>query len=162
MSSANPYAPVTTHTPMEQGAGGLKIAGQTQRFLTMVIDNIVIFAINYAFGMVIGILLVTSGALTPETAAAINIMVMFVGWVLAFIYYTILELATGMTLGKMVMGTKVLTKEGAKPSMGQFLGRSACRFIPFEAFSFLIGTNSRFPVGWHDRIPGTVVVSTRG
>ncbi len=160
MSTANPYAPVVSHTSPAIG-GELKYASQNQRFLAWILDNLVIFGINYAFGIVVGILLVTSGVLTPETANGIQIILMLVGWVLAFMYYSALEVMTGMTLGKMVMGTKVLTKEGGKPSVGQFLGRSACRFIPFEPFSFLIGTNSRFPIGWHDRIPGTVVVSTR-
>ncbi len=116
---------------------------------------------NYAFGIVVGIMLVTSGVLTPETAGVVNLALAFVGWFLAFLYYTFLEAMTGMTLGKMVMGTKVVTNEGGKPSFSQVMGRSACPFIPLEAFSFLIGTNSRFPTGWHDRIPGTVVVSTR-
>lgn len=160
MSSSNPYAPVASHTPTVQ-SGELKIAGQTQRFLTSILDNLVIFGINYVFGIVVGVLLVTSGVLTLESAPMINRLLILVGWFLAFLYYTVLETTTGMTLGKMVMGTKVVTKEGGKPTLSQVMGRSACRFIPFEAFSFLIGTNSRFPIGWHDRIPGTVVISTR-
>ncbi len=159
MSQANPYAPIATHVPSSSTA--LPIAGQTKRFLTAILDNLVIFAMNYAMGLAVGIVLVATGGVSPEIAAALQIVLTLVGWVVALIYYTLLEATTGKTLGKMVMGTKVLSNDGSNATFGQCLGRSACRFIPFEAFSFLIGTNSRFPVGWHDRFAGTVVVSTR-
>ena len=74
-------------------------------------------------------------------------------------YYVVLEGLTGMTLGKMVMGTKVVNESGASPSFGQILGRSFCRLIPFEVFSFL--GNKGFPIGWHDSIPKTRVIKTR-
>ena len=46
---------------------------------------------------------------------------------------------------------------GGRPSTAQVLGRTLCRIIPFEAFSFL-GTP---PKGWHDVIPKTMVVSVK-
>lgn len=48
----------------------------------------------------------------------------------------------------------VVREDGGKPSLGQVLGRTACRLIPFEAFSFL-GSSG---VGMHDSIPDTRVV----
>ena len=61
--------------------------------------------------------------------------------------------------GKFLTGTKVVNESGGKPTFGQILGRSLCRFIPFEAFSFLFGDSSRV-VGWHDKFSGTLVVKS--
>lgn len=45
--------------------------------------------------------------------------------------------------------------DGSNISFAQALGRTFCRFIPFEVFSFL---DSR-PRGWHDSIPKTKVIN---
>lgn len=71
-------------------------------------------------------------------------------------YYFVMELVLGRTLGKILTNTLVLNLDDGHPSWKQVLGRSLCRFIPFEAFTFL---NSRTS-GWHDTIPKTKVVDT--
>lgn len=79
------------------------------------------------------------------------------GFAILLFYYVILEAATGRTLGKLITGTKVVNEDGGAPSIGQIIGRTLCRCIPFEAFSFL-SSDAR---GWHDRIPKTYVVKAR-
>ena len=69
-------------------------------------------------------------------------------------YYTILEGLFGVTFGKLVTGTKVVRPDGSPIGLGTAFGRSLCRLIPFEAFSFL-GQETR---GWHDSISGTYVI----
>jgi len=75
------------------------------------------------------------------------------------VYYLPQEAFSGRTLGKLITGTKAVNQDGTELSFGQALGRTLCRFIPFEAFSFF-GENGR-PKGWHDRIPNTMVISVR-
>ena len=70
-------------------------------------------------------------------------------------YYCFFEGIWGRTPGKFLIGTKVVDEEGDPPSFGQIVGRSACRLIPFEPFSFF---GAR---GWHDSISHTYVVRTR-
>ena len=70
-------------------------------------------------------------------------------------YYVIFEYKLGKTPGKYLTGTSVVNLKGESPSLGQVLGRTFCRYIPFEPFSFLIGYEVG---GWHDRIPKTLVV----
>jgi hypothetical protein len=43
-----------------------------------------------------------------------------------------------------------------RPAFSQVVGRTLCRFIPFEVFSFF------GEAGWHDSIPKTQVVAVRG
>jgi uncharacterized RDD family membrane protein YckC len=81
------------------------------------------------------------------------------GFIILLIYYVPQEAFSGRTLGKMITGTKAVNEDGSKLTFGKVLGRTLCRFIPFEAFSFLGGQNK--PKGWHDRIPKTKVISIR-
>jgi uncharacterized RDD family membrane protein YckC len=69
-------------------------------------------------------------------------------------YYIFFEAVFGQTIGKMITKTKVVTANGEKPSFLNITGRTLCRFIPFEAFSFL-GSDA---VGWHDSISNTRVI----
>ena len=72
-------------------------------------------------------------------------------------YYIFFEGIWQSTPGKWITGTKVVRKDGRKPHFGQILGRSLVRIIPFEPLSYL--TNPH-PLGWHDRLSRTLVVSS--
>lgn len=72
-----------------------------------------------------------------------------------FLYYFLFEWLTFATPGKWIIGTTVVKKDGSKPSFGHILGRTAARFIPFEAFTFLFYAN------WHDKISGTKVIQVK-
>ena len=82
-----------------------------------------------------------------------------------FLYYFLMELAFGKTVGKMILGTKVVDKDGNPPSTLALLLRTLCRFIPFDAFSFLLGSgwskDGRLHGNWHDQLSETYVVSER-
>jgi uncharacterized RDD family membrane protein YckC len=72
--------------------------------------------------------------------------------VVIFIYYFVAESTTGMTVGKLLTQTKVVTEYGEKPTTRTLLFRTFWRLVPFEPFSW--GRNA----GWHDRQTGTMVV----
>lgn len=67
-------------------------------------------------------------------------------------YYFILEVSTGSTLGKMILGYTVINQYAEKPKALNSLGRNFARAVPFEAFSCL---GER---GWHDAWSNTYVV----
>lgn len=73
--------------------------------------------------------------------------------VLNFVYYLVSEAVFQQTIGKAIVGTKVVDAELRTPSFRQILIRTFCRFIPFEPVSFLFKK-----VGWHDSISNTIVV----
>ena len=163
MSSENPYAPSNSFeaTARQNPSGQLQLASQNQRLLTFIIDNVILYLINSGIGFAIGLIFVAlnGGSITEGELAGLQLFASLIGVMLVVAYYVVLEGLTGMTLGKMVMGTKVVNESGASPSFGQILGRSFCRLIPFEVFSFL--GNKGFPIGWHDSIPKTRVIKTR-
>jgi hypothetical protein len=71
-------------------------------------------------------------------------------------YYLVLEVIFKTTAGKCATNTLVVNANADTASIGQFVGRTFCRLIPFEAFSFL-GSGGR---GWHNTLTDTYVVDS--
>lgn len=123
----------------------LEPAGLGLRFLNYLIDSLVF---GFVYGFMLGLLGVV-GLRDP-----FGYLVFTIGATVA--YYTIMEGAFGVTLGKLATGTRVVDENGNPPTWGQATIRSLCRFIPFEPFSLLF-SGERLS-GWHDSLAGTRVV----
>lgn len=139
--SVDPYAAPASSVVHEVE---LEPAGRGLRFLNYLIDSL---ALGSTFGFVLGVL----GAILRDPIAF-----MFLNIGATFVYYTIMEGAFGVTLGKLATGTRVVDENGDPPGPGQAMIRSLCRFIPFEPFSLLFSGERR--TGWHDSLAGTLVV----
>lgn len=83
-----------------------------------------------------------------------------VGMLFAVLYYTALEGAAGVTVGKLLTGTRVVGEDGRRIGFRQALLRSLSRLVPFEMFSVLLADDGDAR-GWHDRWPRTRVVLKR-
>ena len=166
MSNDNPYASPSFSEPAEVEANsvdGLKIASQGKRFLNWFIDYIIIQALSFPVGFVVGALYASSKAasglpLTQADESALQLWGILIGIVLSLSYYFITEAVLQRSIAKFVTGTMVVNSTGGSPTIGQILGRTFSRLIPFEAFSFLGGKQ---PVGWHDNLSGTRVIEVR-
>lgn len=155
MSDApNPYAAPSVQPPLSPTKSNLSFepASQGQRFLNLIIDYFAQFAVSFTLGITVVLIGGEEAATTLEKIPDIVL-----GMPIVFAYYFIFEATTSRTLGKLLTGTKVVNEDGSRPTIGQIAGRSLCRLIPFEAFSFF-GTPTR---GWHDSIPRTYVVKAR-
>jgi uncharacterized RDD family membrane protein YckC len=147
----NPYsAPESAvadidHRPAE-------LASKGQRFGTLIIDYICFIALSSLFGIVIALLFGQAGI-----QAIRRVPNFLMGTLMMLTFYCFFESIWSRTPGKFLLGTAVITATGEKPSFPQIIGRTLCRFIPFEAFSFL-GEGE----GWHDSISKTQVVRVRG
>jgi uncharacterized RDD family membrane protein YckC len=151
MDSKNPY--MAPAEPLVQQAGEFEFvreAPKGARFLTLLVDSVLIRIVMAGAAVPLGAMMNTSS----RTGGAVALV-----WALAIgpIYYIALEATTGRTVGKLFVGTKVVRADGGTPTLSQIIGRTLCRYIPFEPFSF-IGSNS----GWHDRLSGTRVIVARG
>ena len=71
-----------------------------------------------------------------------------------FLYYIILEFYFGQTIAKIITGTVVVLKDGAKPNFFSICIRTIFRLIPFDGITFL-GTEGS---GMHDTFSKTFVV----
>jgi uncharacterized RDD family membrane protein YckC len=137
-------------------ASGLDNAGPRasgpQRLLTVIIDTVFF----YAFAFVIGIVLAIFGL----AGLLESVPELLFGLAIYALYYIPQEVFSGRTLGKRIMKTRVVQFDGTPPTFGQVVGRTLCRLIPFEFVSFFGAHERGGPLGWHDKIPKTVVVST--
>jgi uncharacterized RDD family membrane protein YckC len=77
--------------------------------------------------------------------------------VLMLAYYVGLEGSSGRTVGKLLLGMRVVNEAGGPPALGQVVGRTFARLIPFEALA-VFGDQRRT---LHDSLPGTYVVMSR-
>jgi uncharacterized RDD family membrane protein YckC len=135
------------------------LASHGKRLANFVLDYITYFVISIIIGIVLALLDILFGISEPLiwVTEMEGIGEYLLGMVIILMYFLIMESVTGRTLGKFITGTKVLKEDGSELTPQDVLIRSLCRFIPFEAFSFL-GTPPR---GWHDTISKTVVVDIK-
>lgn len=120
-----------------------------RRFITRLIDLIVIYFLTLFILIIIQATEILRLIQHDRTAGYI---VLSIG---AFIYYLVSEYLFGRTIGKIWMGTKVISLRGRPLQFGWVFLRTLCRFIPFEALSFFAQVQ-----GLHDRLSKTAVVST--
>ncbi|MBV4356071.1 RDD family protein [Parasegetibacter sp. MAH-26] len=128
------------------GSGTFQPVNKSTRLLHLLIDVLFVSYVAYTFLGTIAKMIIIDGYQT--VLLIINLMVLFLG-----IYYLLMELFFKVTFAKIITNTIVINRRGQKAGIFQIIGRSFCRFIPFEGVSFLF--NDR---GWHDRLSGTYVV----
>ena len=128
-------------------------AGFWIRLGAALIDAVLVGAVSSIFGFVLMVPgLYFTGLSYP------------VGFLLFLLYYWLLTGLRGQTVGKMAVGIKVVNAKGNTPG----LGYAALREIPGKIVStiglfigfFWVGLDPE-KQGWHDKIAGTYVVSTR-
>ncbi len=132
------------------------LAPKGKRFLNYIIDFIIKMIIGVGVGILIGIIsnLTDNYGLYDFFIESESRLADYIfGFIITFIYYNIFETLTSRTIGKYITQTKVVLIDGSKPKFDEILIRTLCRFIPFNAFSFL--GDGR---GWHDSLSKTYVV----
>jgi uncharacterized RDD family membrane protein YckC len=133
----------------------LKPASQGKRFANHLIDSIFLVIFGILFGAGLGIILALVSPSSLSFFDQQNKLIDYAfGFIVGMTYYTIMEASTGRSIAKYITKTKVVNEKGETPSLGNAFVRSLCRFIPFDAFSFLGSENS----GWHDKFSNTRVV----
>jgi uncharacterized RDD family membrane protein YckC len=131
------------------------IALKGQRFSGHLLDFIFAYLFALPFGYILGIILALFHS--AELLHQINHIVL--SSVILFLYYFTQEALFGKTVGKRIIGTQALNVDGSTLTVKRAFYRTLCRFIPFDALSFLIDGDS--PRGWHDTLSKTVVISVK-
>jgi uncharacterized RDD family membrane protein YckC len=130
--AVNPYAPPQSSPPSsEESSEPLVDASQGQRFVNMLIDGIARFVLAASLGFLLGLAGVgvdTGGVALP-----------FFGFSFC-LYYVFSEGMFGVTLGKLVTGTRVVGLDGSSPRLGAIVVRTLSRLVPFDALTFLSGS----------------------
>lgn len=134
----------------------IKPTRRRKRFFNFLLDTVFFYIIFAAVSTIWTSILLTSGDATNPAAMASMMAYLYIAVYGIYLgYYIFFEYKFGKTIGKMATNTKVVRKDGTKPTLTNIIGRTFSRFIPFEAFSLI---SSHLPVGWHDSLSGTMVV----
>ncbi|WP_445365580.1 RDD family protein [Microbulbifer sp. ANSA001] len=147
----NIFQAPTSSLEVSEDEPNYELASTLKRFVNLIIDTI----IYYLVVIVLMVVIVQVGGDYLLAGAWGSIFAL----VVMFLYYSLAEFIFGRTPGKLITRTRVVNFEGGKITMGQALGRSLIRFVPFEPFSFL-GRNGSSR-GWHDSWSKTRVISTK-
>jgi len=114
---------------------------KTSRYIGHVIDNLVVFPLMFL------IFYFTHTVLDLPFFLDILIFILIL-----LVYYLPLESFGGLTLGKLITGSRVIDADFNKPSVLKVIIRTVCRILPFPWWI------DRF---LHDRFSGTYVVNKK-
>ena len=140
-------------------------AGFGERLVAYLIDS---FIVGLIAGIPAGCLAVLiSFTINPESDKVwgLSLLLIFIIVIIAvigsFLYYGLMWSRTGQTLGKKVMGLRVITLEGVNPSFWRSIGRVVIGYGLSSAFfnlGFLWMLWDENKQTWHDKLFGTYVV----
>ena len=115
-----------------------KIMKKRTRLYNFIIDSIIFFIIVLVFSI-----------LLKEYIERQNLKYLMI--LVYYLYYFILELTIGQTIGKMVTKTRVVNIDnGGKPNFTKIFIRTISRLIPIDFLSYLFSSN-----GIHDILSKT-------
>lgn len=133
-------------------------AGAGRRFVAVFIDGLIILAVYMILGMVLG-----TGGLGGANSS--NLMLAALSNVVSLAiqigYFVFYQASAGQTLGKKVMGVKVVDMQGKTPGAMTFfvreiIGKLVSTIILFIGYLMILWDGRK--QGLHDKIAGTVVV----
>lgn len=145
----SPAEPVEVET--DDDSEFVRVASRIKRYLNFVIDVAICLVLaNVALLAVVA----CGGSVLVQ-----NVPGIWINCAAFMIYYIPQETLWGKTIGKFITRTTAVRVDGGSLTLGDAFGRTLCRVIPFEPFSYLIG--GPFPVGWHDKWSNTRVIDDR-
>ncbi|MBT0609179.1 RDD family protein [Aequorivita echinoideorum] len=124
----------------------LILAETGKRFLNNLIDTICFYFLIFLSAMLFDEVL----GIVPEEGADWFVLYFILLYV---VFHALFEYFFGKTPGKFLTKTKVVKRDGTRPTFWNILGRNTARLIPFDPISYLFSTR-----GWHDQVSNTYVV----
>lgn len=135
------------------------------RVVAFAIDSLVLFFLHSTSFIFIGIILTQTISFDiPKIVMAAllySFFLLLTPPLLAMSYFTILHAYGGQTIGKLIMGMRVVSAEGASISLGAaFLRWTGSLFssLPFAAGFFWAFFDGKH-CAWHDKLAGTQVIA---
>jgi uncharacterized RDD family membrane protein YckC len=114
--------------------GDVHVTGR--RVLAIIVDGLVLGVLFWVLSLIFG----TSSAEGGMASASLGTLGTLLYAILAFAYFTLLEGNRGQTLGKMLLGIKVVREDnGEVPGLGAAAIRTVLRLIDVLPFAYLVG-----------------------
>ena len=155
-SSAAPPPPVWDARPV--GPEHVAYGGFWIRVVAYIIDGILLTIVCGVVDRLLGINILASDWDHYDPMA--NVISLVIGW----LYFALLESSErGATVGKMVMGLRVVTSDGRRLSFMNATGRYFAKILSaiILCIGFIMVAFTDKKRGLHDIIAGTLVIKTR-
>ena len=140
--------------------GELNYAGVFTRFAAVLLDGVLLFMVNLAIRLAVGLPLMQGMSEQPSTRLTTQIVLFCISTAIGISYEVLLIGKYGATLGKMACKIKVVTADGGPVSYARALGRYFAKML--SAFTCMIGYLMAFfdsqKRALHDHICNTRVV----
>ncbi|NWG03014.1 MAG: RDD family protein [Syntrophaceae bacterium] len=154
----------TSPQPEEIMIAGKRISRLGDRLIAVILDTFLMGAAFVVIGMSVASKLggVTERGFSMEGKPAIITLALTI--IFGFLYYWVLEGLFGVTLGKAIIGIKVIKKDGTKSDLRSSLIRNLMRIIDIIGVylvGFFIALLSKFRQRLGDHLANTVVVEVR-
>jgi uncharacterized RDD family membrane protein YckC len=153
---------MSTSANADTGSAGLAekkimVIGFGQRLVATVIDGALVVILSFILAAVVSIVPLLIGWLIPIPVTALIIPA---GLLFSLIYYAGSWQKSGQTIGKIVMGIKVVGKDGSRLTWGKALLRYVGYIVSgiVASIGFLWVAFDRKRQGWHDKIASTYVI----
>lgn len=163
-AEALPNFPLPTTEPNPNLLVG---CGYWPRAGAYLIDNVLVVAVAYGSaagaGLLIGLLFVLLGHAPEPNMQAIEGLSMLYGFGNVLGYYVLCEGLGGTTVGKLLLGLRVVRIDGRPCGVGAALLRAVLRFVDGMLFGLPAVLSMREPLNQRlgDRAAGTLVVEAR-
>ena len=123
----NPYAAPRTEVQDVETSSTLQLATKGQRFANMLLDTMFYQLFIFVCAFVAALTDPSLVLVLEDYSFPFSIAVML-------LYYIGFEGVMGRTPAKAITGTRVVDEAGRPASLGQVLGRTFSRIVPFEPF----------------------------
>lgn len=128
-----------------------QFVGFGRRLVAAFLDGIIISVFSFLVGLILG----AAGA---NVQGVLNYAL---GWILSIAYYVFYQASTGQTLGKKVLGIKVIDAQGNKPTavtffLREIIGKLVSAIILLIGYLMVLWDGKK--QGLHDKIASTYVV----
>ena len=136
------------------------------RVVAYIIDGILLNIVFGVLGVVMGVSLMPTRFSNLDSVDALGAMgqLQLVSLILTWLYFALMESsARGATVGKMILGLRVVTDQGNRLSFLHATGRFFAKFIStiILCIGFIMVAFTDRKRGLHDIIASTLVVKTR-
>jgi uncharacterized RDD family membrane protein YckC len=153
-------APAPDVTPIPPRAVRPPLAGVGRRCVAAVIDMVFLFALGFALGRLFDQEAIAEAGQISFSLSGLPAAI----WLAAlFVYPIVTESAIGATLGKLLVGLRVVTEDGRPVGLGASVVRNLLRIVDFLPFfyiaglAFMAGSDLRQRFG--DRAAHTLVIT---
>ena len=141
-----------------QAASALRYVGVGRRFLAILIDLVILGVIDYIISLAFGGVRTEGGSVSVSLTGLPALIIALI----PVLYYIVLEAIMGGTLGKMLLGTRIVTVDGSRIGWGASIVRNLLRIIDVLPFAYILGAiliwTSPYKQRLGDRVAHTVVV----